>query len=1022
MPAAVRPAVARRHEAIRRDPAARRFRCRCGAILGLVAALLFGTAASKAADAPIGVRAGDHPGFGRLVFDFQGRVDYRVSESGDLVVLHFADAVPIGEAPDLPRNVGAFVPALGKASVRIAAGATIRTMRVGTRIVLDVLDPARLAEGPPPHLVLAAATLPLPPPPIPLPLPPTPRAEERGGAAQPAAAPAAPQAAAPAPVLAAVPSAVSPMAISPLSAPAATAAAAAAPVAAAVPSVSAPPGSVPARPEPEMADPGQLALAARRVVARDGAEAAFLVPFGPRTGAAAFRRGDSGYVVFDESRPIDMAALAGDPAVGAAAVTLLPAGTLLRVPLPPTLGLALWRREDGWVVGITAAPRTAHAIASKVAAGSLALPLATAARVVVMPDPLSGVDLLVGTAHVPGSAVAVTRRMPGFVLLRTWLGVAVEPLTDRLALHAGAGGFTLGTDPPGGLALSAQPAHFSALEGAATLTRRFDFPALPLGALARRLREQLDAAVAAPRLARFAPRLAEAKTMLALGMGPEAAALIRLAVTDDPRHANDSEVKGLSAIAALLAGRVGHSAGLDDPRLSGSDEVSLWRATRAALLDEDPAGTAPVFAATGALIQAYPEALSTFLAPIAAAAMVSGGELAAAGQFLASAPDTPPLALARASLLAAEGKAAAALDAYDRLANSPDRPVSARAASRAVLLRLATGAIDARAAAARLSRQFYAWRGGRHELGLRLKVADLEAGIGEWRQALNLLRRTQALFPDDAAAVRSARAATFDRLFMGRAADQVAPIDLVSLIEDNADLIPAGRAGEKFGEMLADRLLALDLPDRAEPVLAKLMAAAPPGVPQAGLGARLAAVRLGRNDPAGALAALAASRAADLPPSLAEGRTVLYARAVAAQGHTNKAVAALAAFDDPLADALRAKLLEKAKNWAGAEAALAALVSGTVPAAGPLSDTDRTWLVRLASSATEAGDSGGLTRLRAAYGPRMGQGPLADMFRLLTDPPARSLADLPQVTRETTIAEQLPNELKAIGATMRVVP
>jgi hypothetical protein len=40
---------------------------------------------------------------------------------------------------------------------------------------------------------------------------------------------------------------------------------------------------------------------------------AILVPFDNTTGAAAFHSGDSTYVVFDERRPIDMAALASDP-------------------------------------------------------------------------------------------------------------------------------------------------------------------------------------------------------------------------------------------------------------------------------------------------------------------------------------------------------------------------------------------------------------------------------------------------------------------------------------------------------------------------------------------------------------------------------------------------------------------------------------------------------------------------------------------------------------------------------------
>ena len=1006
----------------------------------LLAALLLGTQASAAsaeAVVAIGVRAGDHQGYGRLVFDFPDSVSFRLQRLDRSVVLHFTDPAPIGQPPMLPRNVTAFIPADGEASVGIAPGAMVRTMELGTRVVLDVLDPPRIGQPrpDPPSIippaapralrvadtVPAAVSLPLPPPPIPLPLPPLPPGIQpvpASAAATPATAPpmiAAERAALVRPLAPHPPTSVAPVAAAALVTPG--------------PTPTSPPAAA-----PDLAELEGLALAAHRVAATDGAVAAMLLPFGRRSGAASFRRGDSGYVVFDESRPIDMAGLAADPAFGGARITLLPAGTLLRVPLPPTLRLMLAHHEDGWVVGITPAASAARAIISKAAAGTLALPLATAARVVVMPDPESGGELLVGTLHVPGAAVAVSRHLPGLVLLRTWLGVAVEPLADHLVLRADADGFTLTADTPGGLPLAAEPGPLAALETEGTLTRRFDFPALPLGQLAPRLRRELDAAVAAPRLARFTPRLAEAKTMLALGMGPEAEALLELAVTDDPRHADDPEVQGLSAIAAMLAGRADHSDGIENPALSGSDEVALWRAARAALRGEDPAGTAPVFAATGALILSYPAALRDFLAPIAADAMVQGGELAAASAFLAEAPQDsaldpsldpglgPALDLARARLLAAEGRTPLALAAYDHLARSPDRPVAARAASRAVLLRLATGALTDQAAADALSRQFYAWRGGAHELRLRLKVAALEAGAGEWREALDLLGRTQDLFPADAAEVRAARSATFAQLFAGHAADRLAPLDLVSLIEDNADLIPTGEAGEQLGEMLADRLVALDLPDRAAPVLAKLMDAAPPGAPQAGIGARLAEVRLVEDDPAGALAALTASRAADLTPALAERRAIIYARATAAEGNNGPALAALASFDDPAANGLRADLLEKSGNWVGAEAALGALAASEVPATGPLSDTDRRVLVRLASAATQAGDEAQLASLRAADGQRIGAGPLADMFRLLTDPPARSLGDLPQVTRETTIAEQLPDELKAIGATMRVVP
>ncbi|MGH7101474.1 MAG: hypothetical protein ACREFJ_03670, partial [Acetobacteraceae bacterium] len=827
-------------------------------------------ASEPAASEPVvGVRAGNHRDYGRLVFDFPTIVPYQAVRNGAVVVLSFAETAPIGEPERLPRNVVAFAAIPGEARVTLAPDVETRDFRVGNRIVLDVLNPggataAASAADPPtaaatapapsvdPRLV--AANLPMPPPSIPLPLPPSPDVQTNPAPIRTPGLEPGVKTTLPKPIAASAgivkPQTAKPPTVSVAGRAEGTHAQPPAVVPVAAPSVAAPsvspapvtPAAATAGPPIPATELGPLAIAAHRVAAPAGAEAALIIPFGPDTGAAAFRRGDDGVVVFDAARPIDMSALAGDPAFGAARVSMLPAATLLRVPLPPTLRLQLWHRDEGWVVGITTAPPAVRAIVSKVTAGQLDLKLATAARVVLVPDPMSGTNLIVGTAHVPGAGIAATRRLPSFVLLRTWLGVAVVPLTDRLALHTALGGFTLEADGKGGLPISSQPHELALLEGAATLTRRFDFPARPLPIMARRLHQQLDAIVAAPPLGRFAARLDEARTLIALGMGPEAASLIELARIDDPRQANDADGLGLAAIAALLSGRLDQSSGLDDPRLSGSDEISLWRAARAALLHQDPAGTAPVFAATAGLILAYPEPLRQFLAPIAAEAMIEGGELGPAGQLLGQLPDTPALEFDRALLLATHGKTRAVLAAWERLSHSLDRRVAARAASRLVLLRLATGAIGPKAAADALARQFYDWRGGRHELGLRLKVAALRAKAGEWGQALALLGRTEQLFPAKAASIRTARAATFRALLTAKTADQVAPLELVSLIEDNTDLIPPGRVGEKFGELLADRLVALDLPDRAEPVLAKLMAAAPAGAPRAAIGAKLALV------------------------------------------------------------------------------------------------------------------------------------------------------------------------------------
>jgi hypothetical protein len=322
----------------------------------------------------------------------------------------------------------------------------------------------------------------------------------------------------------------------------------------------------------------------------------------------------------------------------------------------------------------------------------------------------------------------------------------------------------------------------------------------------------------------------------------------------------------------------------------------------------------------------------------------------------------------------------------------------ARAAARAVELRLASGALDAKQAADRLETLLYAWRGDRHERTLRERLAELRARTGAWRSALALLRDSETLFPDEKAAIHAGLADMFAALLRDDTADALAPLELVSVVEENADLLPTGPDGDALQGKLADRLAALDLPRRAGPVLEKLMQAANSGMARAGFGARLAALRLREGDAAGALAALDASAAAALPAELTERR----------------ALGALATLDSPAADEARATILERGNDWPAAQRALTDYAGRTVAAAGNLDDAQRRILLRLATAAARAGDDAALTALRQREGARMGSGPLADMFRLLTADQVRGVADLKRAGQETALARALPGQLKAL--------
>jgi hypothetical protein len=947
---------------------------------GLLLAVTLLAAPGLHAQAPtVTLRSGDHPGYGRLVFDLPQGATARTVPAPDGVTVAAAGAA-FGPVPRLPRNLRALDLGGGQATLHLVPGAGWRALRLPGRVVIDLLDPpspAAVASVPGP----APKTAPPPPRrrllwsgPVPRPYHPLPQS---------------PPSAAPLPQAAAVPDA--------------------APAAAPVPPVAQAPLMPPA---------GPVALA----VGHDGHSLS--LPFAAGTGAAAFRRGDVGMVVFDEPRPLDLAALHGDARFGEAQVQVLPAATVLRLKLAAAETLRLSRAAGGWTLTVLdgpAAPPLAP-IRPEADAGRLRLAAAAPGQVVSVPDPATGGTLLVGTQRSAGEGMALERHAPDYVLFATVQGVAVEPLADADVLRAAPPGFVLEGGAGRPLAIPATDAAALAAADAARLIRRWDFPALPEPALLRRLQTALDDAANAPPQARAGRRLAAVQAELALGLDAEAESLARLAATDDARAAEAPDAGGLAAVAALLAGRDAEAGGIGDDRLSGSDEVAFWRAVRTAQAEEGAPAAAGVFAATLPLVLAYPAPLRDRLLPLVAETMAQGGEVAAAHRLLAARPDDPALDLARALLDEAEGHATPALDRLEHLAQSPDRWVRARAAVRAVELRLRLGSLTPAEAATALDRLLYSWRGDGRELALRLRVAALRAQAGAWRPALALLRETAdgpvaQTWPKDVPAVRARLRTVFAAAMAADAATPLPPFELVALIDENPDLLPDGPPGAALAERLADRLAALDLPGRAAALLGKLVDGTAPGPARADLGARLAALQLDQGDATAALTTLSASAADGLDAALTERRTILFARATAARGAIGPAVAALVALGTPAATAARADILESAKDWPAAEAALADLAAQSVPASGALDETAAHLLLRLAGAAAQAGDEAMLARLRTDDLPRLPAGKLAAMLGVLTEQPVADVPDLPRAAQEAALARGLPADLNALGWT-----
>jgi hypothetical protein len=747
--------------------------------------------------------------------------------------------------------------------------------------------------------------------------------------------------------------------------------------------------------------------------ARLDGEDAILLPFDAQTGAAAFARGGLGHVVFDTSKAIDLAALRNDPIFGSARITLLPASTQLTMAMPAGRWLALRHRRDGWAVVLAPgrAPPDTAPVSLRNGVVSIGIPAAHGAVVIV--DPATGEKMLVGTVRDHGAAVLVPHASPEFTLLPSWEGAVVLAGSDRTTLRAGKTGFALSaaTGPP--LSAVLPDASQVALESAGALTRRFDIPPLPVAALLRRMSGDVAAAAAAPKQARFRSRLRAATDMLALGLDREAAAVLAAARADDPSREAQADARALLAMSQFLAGIAPSGEGsLADPALGASDEVALWRAL-AQPQAMSMAERAAVVAADWRLLLSYPPPLRRRLMPQAGGILVDGRQPGAAQALLDAAGDDMGggLALVRARLLLAQGKAGAALALLDHVAASADRKHGAIAWRLAVEQRLRTGQLSAAKAADALLSQIDRWRVPAFETEARLRGADLLGQAGDFRGALAQLRDTDRLFPDAHAQVHDAEQHAVRMLLQAGTGARLAPLDLVALVDENVDLLGEAEVAHELTPLLVDKLMALDLPERAEKLVVKLLNATDDPAAKARLGATLAGLRLDQRDATGALAALDGTESAEMPSAVVETRGVQRARAMVQLGQEDQARAVLSRLTSIDALTLQAGLMEKARDWPHAEAALLMLAKAQVPESGALSDTAQDVVLRLASAASQAGDAATLHALQLGSARQLSPGPRAALFQMLVTQPVQGIADLPRSGREAEAARSLPAAL-----------
>jgi len=725
--------------------------------------------------------------------------------------------------------------------------------------------------------------------------------------------------------------------------------------------------------------------------------------------AAAFRRGESVWLLFDATGNINLNGVARAGRRHQDVEVVRGEGVIgLRIPAPPDVMVTAEARDNSWTFalgarGQTGAAATVTREANAEGRGRLLANFGRDGVVRWIRDPEIGDRIAVALLGGPAKGVGVRRATMEAALLPAAHGAVIEPRADDLAIGFEGGQLTisrgaglLATAPP---AANAARANNAALE-AAILNPNADPDALaPVSAASlaevRTRIDDLTRRAAEEGTREGAPvtaRMALARYLLQNEYAPEALGALRIvAINQGELVELDPEFRMLRGAANVMMGRTAEAlVDLNSSALRNDPSAALWRGYTAAQKSEWDEARRELSRGAGALEQHPPGWRARFQLALAQASLELNDLAAAdaaAAEAMGQATDQSQRLHARliqARVVAARDDDQRALAMFDELARVRDEEVAVRAAFEAIRLRRASSVMRPIDAVEPLEALRYRWRGDDAELATVGLLGETYSELGRWREALAAMRTVAERYPMEPAArrLRADMSTLFERLFLDGEADQLEPIQALGLFYEFSDLTPVGPNGDRIVRLLAGRLVHVDLLEQASQLLQHQVDERLEGLGRAQVAADLAAIYLMDNAPDRALVAINSTRQPNMPQALMIERRILEARALLGLGRLDHAVELVERDRGEDAQRVRAEAAWRARDWERAAVELRALMAMRGRGA-PLDADGRQAVLRTGIALTLAGNDDGVRALYREYAGDLANTDEADAFEVV---------------------------------------
>lgn len=959
----------------------------------------------------LGVRIGEHPTYTRLVFDWNRAVDYNADLQNSRLQLRFNKPATIDLAalrrqlpPDVRNPKAATRDGGLDLALNVTDGTRLRHFRSGTKVVVDLLVKSDAARKPEPQKRVQSPETTAPS------VPQAASQDSLLAAAQKAIANAKSQAAS------AKPRRLIPeKKPDPEPAPEPDSAPSVAPKPPEIEKVAEAPevkaGETPtAEAPPEPKRTGFIAKAVRESNASSTGKAppplvSLVFEWPEPVGAAVFERAGYVWVIFDKRAPIDLAPLRERGKGLVSRMEQLPIGNATVLRMSPSAGVGVSARRDGtnWSVefrrGRTRPEIQIGIDADPDAEGGARLffPVLEAGSLIRLPDPEVGDLIQVATLQASGQGIAGQRAYPEFQILASAQGLAVVGLNDDVELEKIEAGLALTV--PGGLHISGISPDTSVGRSAPSGRARRIFKISEWQKSGEKdyytARQKLQDVVARqPVKRRDASRLKLAQFYFARGMAPEAKGVLQVIEAADPRTGTKADFKALKGAVAALMGETNNALkNLSDPRLEKYEEIQLWRGVAAAGAEKWKDAQL-LFKRADAVLHAYPEPLKSKLGLLRIETALKTRDSGSASRWLSTlAKKTDKMTRGElATLRYLQGRLAFIEQDIDRatelwagLQDSGDTWNASRAELSLINMELLQSTISEEEAIERLEDLRYRWRGDEFELQVLRRLGGLYLDKEDYRGGLGTYRVIATYFPQhpDTKRIAQAMTDTFKKLYLNGLADELPPLTALALYDEFRELTPAGPDGNLMIQKLSERLVDVDLLNRAADLLEHQVKFRLQGEERAVVGAKLALIRLLDRDPEKAVKALRMTTFPRLPEQLDDDRRRIQARAVFEIGRINDAIELLAGDVSRNADLLRADIQWRSENWPEAAKVLQRLAGDPPPEGTTFDGTEAQVVLNWAVALRLDRDESGLEVIRELYGPAMAASPLSKAFQFI---------------------------------------